>query len=297
MAEAKFSYKEAIGHGWEMTRKYWVSIALVLFCLVCLQVGSGVLQKFAGQSFMFRHEVAAEFKDRGVADQMYEYLQKAGYVDQRGRVQAKLQDMITADDLSLTPDLETKRIQLYNFLNQYRYKFPFPKIMYYVLQLVVILLMMFLSIVVTRFWLAVSRDQTPAVSDLFANVGVLLPIIASSLCYGLMLVVGLILLIVPGFIAMIMFGMYKYLILDKGLGPIAALKRSREITRGQKGRLFVFGLLIVLLNCAGFLCLLVGLLVTMPISAIAGAYIYDRLENGPLETVPEELSLPAPAAV
>ncbi len=297
MAEAKFSYKEAIGHGWAMTRKYWAPIALVTVCWVFFQVSTGLLGKFAGQDIVLKYEVFAEFKDTAAVDQVYGFLQKAGYIDQGGRVQEALQVMTAADELSLTPELEAKRAQIYNFLNNYRYRLPFPKVVYNVLMFVGLLMAVFIAVVMTRFWLAVSRDQAPEAAELFSNVGVLLPVVAASLCYGLMVALGLVLLIVPGFIVMLMFQMYIYLIIDKGLGPIVALKRSRVITQGQKWRLFVFGLLIVLLNIAGFLCLFVGIFVTIAVSAIAGAYIYDRLENGPLETVSEELPPPAPAAV
>lgn len=296
MAEEKFSYKEAIGHGWAMTRKYWAPIALVIVCWAFFQVSTGMMGKLAGQDVILKYEVLIEFKDAAAVDEVYGYLQKAGYIDQSGRVQDALQAMTAADELSLVPELEAKRAQIYNFLNNYRYRLPFPKVVYNVLMFIVLLMAVFISVVMTRFWLAVSRDQAPEAAELFSNVGVLLPVIAASFCYGLILILGFVLLIVPGFIVMIMFQMYMYLIIDKGLGPIAALKRSRAITQGQKWRLFVFGLLIVLLNIAGLLCLLVGVFVTIPVSCIAGVYIYDCLENGPRETVSEELPPPASVA-
>lgn len=96
-----------------------------------------------------------------------------------------------------------------------------------------------------------------------------------------MALLGFILLIVPGIIIVLMFQMYAYLVVDKGLGPIAALKRSRVITKGSRWRLFVLGFLIVLVNLGGLLCLVVGLLVTIPLTAIASARVYDLLEHAP----------------
>ena len=127
--------------------------------------------------------------------------------------------------------------------------------------------------------LMASRDQEPTAAELFLNGNKLVPYLLSSICYCLAVLGGFILLIIPGIIVMIMLQMYTYLIIDKGLGPIEALKRSRVITKGQRWRLFVFGSLLVLLNIAGLLCLVVGLFFTMWTSSIAMAYVYDRLEQ------------------
>ncbi|MEA3324508.1 MAG: hypothetical protein U9Q37_05135 [Euryarchaeota archaeon] len=57
--------------------------------------------------------------------------------------------------------------------------------------------------------------------------------------YGFIVVGGLILLTIPGIIWAIKFQFFDYLIVDKGLGPIDALEKSSEITRGVKWDLFI----------------------------------------------------------
>ncbi len=56
-----------------------------------------------------------------------------------------------------------------------------------------------------------------------------------------------------------------------------AFRESARMTDGQKGQLFLFGLVIALFNLAGALCLLVGLLFTIPASMMAMAYVYRKL--------------------
>ncbi len=89
--------------------------------------------------------------------------------------------------------------------------------------------------------------------------------------------VGLILLIIPGIIWAIQFCFYDYLIVDRGFGPVDALKKSSEITKGVKLDLFVFGMLLGIINLLGFICLVVGLFVTIPTTMVAMAFVYRKL--------------------
>ena len=87
---------------------------------------------------------------------------------------------------------------------------------------------------------------------------------------------------------MIRLGFYKYLIIDKKDITIRqAMRESMLITKGVTWKLFLFTILIGLINLLGLLCFVVGLLVTVPLSAIAYAYVYDKLLRR-LEPVVEE---------
>jgi hypothetical protein len=71
-----------------------------------------------------------------------------------------------------------------------------------------------------------------------------------------------------------------FLVIDRGLGPIQALKESHRITRGYKWPLFLLCLLLVLINVAGLLALIVGLLVSAPVSLLALTHAYRVLSGG-----------------
>ena len=66
--------------------------------------------------------------------------------------------------------------------------------------------------------------------------------IAASLLFWIMVYLGLLLLIVPGIYVLLTYGFYGLVMVDKKLGPIDALKRSAEITKGSKRSLFVLGI-------------------------------------------------------
>jgi uncharacterized membrane protein len=117
------------------------------------------------------------------------------------------------------------------------------------------------------------------IADLFNGYPVFISYLIASLIFGVMLAVGLVLLVVPGIIVAVVFCMYPYTIVDRALGPIDALQRSMELTRGVRMDLFLFGLATLGLNLLGAIPCFLGLFVTVPMTMMAGAYIYRRLDR------------------
>jgi hypothetical protein len=102
---------------------------------------------------------------------------------------------------------------------------------------------------------------------------------------------GLVLLILPGIIfAMFMFA--NFIVVDRELGPIEAMKESSRITRGKRWTLLWLSLAILVINLLGLIALVVGLLVSVPVTWLALAHAY-RLFAG--RTVPDAV-MAAPAA-
>jgi len=114
-------------------------------------------------------------------------------------------------------------------------------------------------------------------ADLFSCFPLFFKYLLGLILYGLIILGGMILLIIPGIIWAIKFQFFSYFIVDKGLGPIEALKRSSAITRGAKWDLFLFGLLLGLINLLGAICLLIGLFATVPTAMVAMAFVYRKL--------------------
>ncbi|WP_052464411.1 DUF975 family protein [Methyloceanibacter caenitepidi] len=102
---------------------------------------------------------------------------------------------------------------------------------------------------------------------------------ATSLLTSLAIGFGLVLLIVPGLIAMVLFMFAGFLVVDRGLGPLDALKTSMEMTKGNRWPLFGFAVLTALILALGVLALGLGLLVAVPIVGLATAYAYRALSG------------------
>jgi uncharacterized membrane protein len=103
--------------------------------------------------------------------------------------------------------------------------------------------------------------------------------ILASLAYIIMVAFGTALFIVPGLILAIRFKFYSYLIIEKQMNALDALKRSWEITKGSTWNLVVFAMVTFSLNMVAVFAFLLGLIVTVPVTYIAIAYIYKKLEN------------------
>lgn len=101
----------------------------------------------------------------------------------------------------------------------------------------------------------------------------------ASLLYGLLVTLGLVLLLVPGIIWSLEYGQFTTIIVDKKMGPMAALKYSKKITKGSLIEIGILGLKLLGLNILGALILGVGLLATIPVSMFAGYVVYRKLSN------------------
>jgi hypothetical protein len=139
-----------------------------------------------------------------------------------------------------------------------------------------------LSLGYLKVFIKIVRSGTGAgaqaeVSDVFTGASSLLPAIGANILTGLIVLVGFLLLIVPGYIAMLGLLFTLYLIVDKNLGPIEAMKESWRITDGHKANLFLFLLVAGLVILVGMLACFVGLIVAAPVVSLATAYIYCQL--------------------
>jgi hypothetical protein len=126
-------------------------------------------------------------------------------------------------------------------------------------------------------FLRIHDGQSPRVRDMLDALPQFFPFLLAQIIYGLIAAGGIVLLIVPGIIWAIRFGLFSFFIVDKKLDPIEALRASWRLTRGHTLELFWFGLLILAINLLGAIALGLGLLITIPTTAIAGAHVYRRL--------------------
>lgn len=128
-----------------------------------------------------------------------------------------------------------------------------------------------------RVALKFADNQKGQLTDLLASFPLFFKYLFGSILYGLIVLAGLILLIIPGIIWAIKYQFYSYLIVDKGLGPIEALKASGALTSGARWDLLGFFIVALIVLYLGALALLVGLFVTIPTWMVATAFVYRRL--------------------
>ena len=131
---------------------------------------------------------------------------------------------------------------------------------------------------ITIYLKAYADPKSPQFSD-FWRPELFWRYLAASLLLAVIVIVGLILLIVPGVFLALAFAFTGYLVVDKGMNPVAALKESARITKGSRLKLLLLGVILVILTILGALPLFLGLLVIGPVSMLAGIHAYRVLEK------------------
>lgn len=137
----------------------------------------------------------------------------------------------------------------------------------------------FLQMGIFRVALKVLDGGKAAMADFALNPEQFGKFLLGAIFYSIITGVGFVLLIIPGIIWGIRLQFIPYLIIEKNLNPMDALKRSWDITRNQTWNLFLFGLVGFLVGLLGFIALIIGLFWAIPTIIIAVAFVYRKLDR------------------
>jgi hypothetical protein len=108
-------------------------------------------------------------------------------------------------------------------------------------------------------WLRAVRGERPVVDNLFEPFrGYWVRAVLANLLHEIVLVVGFILLIIPGIFLSVRLAFVPFLVVDEGLGPVEALTESFNRTSGHFWMIFGTGLLGILIVIVGFVLLVIG---------------------------------------
>lgn len=139
-----------------------------------------------------------------------------------------------------------------------------------------IVLMVIVSIGFIKLTLHVV-DKKPISMKLLVNGwDVFFKFIGVMVLYVLIVSVGFILLVIPGVIWGLKYMWAPWLVVDKGLSPTEALRRSDEMTMGLKWDLLGFHYVTKAVNFLGAIALYIGLFVTFPTIMLATAKLYRQ---------------------
>ncbi len=126
--------------------------------------------------------------------------------------------------------------------------------------------------------LHIARGKEVSYREIIPPAKTVLDVFLASVLTSVLVFAGLILLIVPGIYFAVRFSIVSLSILD-GAGIMEAFEKSTKLTDGHKWPLLGFLALILVANTIGALLFMVGLFVTVPVSLIAYAYVYNKLKH------------------
>ena len=128
-------------------------------------------------------------------------------------------------------------------------------------------------------YLRFMRDERPNAADIFIGFkkGYLNIVLANLLVFAIV-GIGLVLVIVPGIIFACRLSFVTYLVMDKGLDPVAAIEKSWFMTRGHGWRIFGMYLLTFVMFICGLVLLVVPGLFVLLWAGAAFASLYHAVD-------------------
>jgi hypothetical protein len=128
-------------------------------------------------------------------------------------------------------------------------------------------------------FLCASRKQEPQMEEILNGFKKWIPVVLSQLLVFAIVGFGFMLLILPGiyFVCKLIF--VPFLILDKKLDAIQAVKLSFYLTKGYFWTIFGMGILSFFILIIGFICLFVGVIVSIIWIRTAFAVLYKAIDE------------------
>jgi len=138
-------------------------------------------------------------------------------------------------------------------------------------------------------FLKVARGESFSFGDILSMAGRVLNAFAAAIIFVVVVGIGFLLFFVPGVMLALKLQFFTWFIIDKNMGPIAALKASWEVTTGEKLQLFLLYLAFGVIGTIGLFALFIGIIPASMIILVAEAFVYQRLIN----TAPASALLPS----
>ena len=114
-------------------------------------------------------------------------------------------------------------------------------------------------------------------ADLFKGFNFFVPTLVASIVISLFVFGGTLLCIIPGLVVAAVYKFTYLFIVDKRMDFWPAMQASHAVARNDYFGFTMFLLLTALVNLLGFLCCIIGLLVTIPVTFAAITIAYQEL--------------------
>ena len=115
------------------------------------------------------------------------------------------------------------------------------------------------------------------VGDAFKGFNYFIPALVASLVIGVFTFLGTLACLIPGLVIAAMYKFTYLFIVDKRMDFWPAMQASHAVVKQDYFGFTIFLILAFLVNVLGFLCLIVGLLVTVPLTFAAITIAYKEL--------------------
>jgi len=115
--------------------------------------------------------------------------------------------------------------------------------------------------------------------EYFKEGNLVLRVVLGHILLGAMIIIGFVLLIVPGIIIALMYSQFTFCMLENNSGVMEGMKMSKNLTsiKGVKSQLFVFFLALTCIGILGAIPCGIGLFFVFPLMWLSMAFVYRTL--------------------
>lgn len=128
-------------------------------------------------------------------------------------------------------------------------------------------------------YLKASRGDKLEIKDMFAAFQNYWNAVLANLLVGVIVFVGFVLIIIPGIIFACKLAFTPYLVVDRKMEVIEAIKTSWTMTNGHAWKVFLIGLLAIPIFIAGAICFGVGIIIAYMWVTMALASLYHAVST------------------
>ena len=132
----------------------------------------------------------------------------------------------------------------------------------------------------TKFvYLKAVRDEKFEIKELFAAFQNYLNVILANLLVAAIVIAGMVMIIIPGIIFACKLAFVPYLVMDKKLDPVEAVKTSWQMTKGHAWTIFFMGFVSFFIIIGGLLVFILGVFPAAMWISSAYASLYHAVDK------------------
>jgi uncharacterized membrane protein len=128
-------------------------------------------------------------------------------------------------------------------------------------------------------YLRAVRGEPFKVQEIFDAYRQTLQIILARVLVSMVVGIGIVMLIVPGIIFACRLSMVSYLIMERKLEAVEAVRTSWEMTRGHSWTIFGFGIVSIFVVLGGLILLIVGIIPAIMWISLGFAAMYHAISS------------------
>ncbi|MCX5776862.1 MAG: hypothetical protein NTX32_04470 [Candidatus Firestonebacteria bacterium] len=150
-------------------------------------------------------------------------------------------------------------------------------ILYFNVWLIYFFFSIFLCLGYLKIFIQLYEGKKAELVTLFNNYEEYFDFLVCYILYVLIVMAGIVLFVIPGIIWALKYQFALYLVIDKKMKPLEAIRMSGKITMGHKVNLFLFMFVVLGVCILGFLCCCIGIIPAAIVVTFALIHIYKSL--------------------